>query len=154
MSNDPYRDEVYRLLAIGLRRLLAVGPPRPGPVEIFQPIEEVFMPVHEFKYTFGLPAASAPDVEKFVVTVDVDGTPESIDVAATETTFVRSFAPNANVSITLVDVDSAGNASQPSTPLTFTVTDTVPPPTPGPLSIQTVEEVFTPDEPPTPEPTP
>jgi hypothetical protein len=154
MPDNPYRNELYRLLSIGLRRLLSIGPPRPDTVKILQPIEEVFMPVHEFKYTFGLPAASAPDVEKFVVTVDVDGTPESIDVAATETTFVHSFAAGANVSITLVDVDSAGNASQPSTPLTFTVTDTVPPPTPGPLSIQTVEEVFTPDEPPTPEPTP
>jgi hypothetical protein len=116
MSDDPYRDELYRLLSIGLRRLLAVGPPRPDTIKIIQPIKELFMPVHEFKYTFGLPAASAPDVEKFVVTVDVDGQPESVDVAATETTFVKSFAAGANVSITLVDVDSAGNASQPSTP--------------------------------------
>jgi hypothetical protein len=153
MPDCPYQREFYRLLTVALRRLLAVGPPTPvAPSVKF--IEETFMPVHEFKYTFGLPAASAPDVAKFVVMVEVDGAVEQFELAATETTFARSFAPGANVNITLVDVDSAGNASQPSTPLTFTVTDTVPPPTPGPLSIQNVEEVFTPDEPPTPEPTP
>jgi hypothetical protein len=153
MFENHYRNEIHRLLTIALRRVLAVGPPTPVAPSV-ESIEEVFMPTHEFKYTFGLPAASAPDVAKFVLTVNVDGSTEQVEVAATDTSFVRSFAPGAHVDITLVDVDSAGNASQPSTPLTFEVTDTVPPPTPGAMTIQDVEEVFTPDEPPTPEPTP
>jgi hypothetical protein len=86
MSENQYRNELYRLLTVALRRLLAVGPPTPVAPKCSEFIEETFMPVHEFKYTFGLPA-SAPDVAKFVVMVEVDGAVEQFELAATETTF-------------------------------------------------------------------
>jgi len=94
------------------------------------------------KYTINLPPAGASDVGQREVTTTVNSDPpKTTALPETATTYVDTFQNGDNVSIVLVDVDKAGNRSQPSDPLGFTATDTFPPPKPGELAIGNVEEV-------------
>jgi hypothetical protein len=94
-------------------------------------------------------------------TVNMPPRPPIADLATREVTqqlnaetAVRPFPPEAAdftvdaeagtlVSLSLVDVDTSGNRSDPSAPLSFTATDTVPPPAPGGMAVAKVEQVDT-----------
>ena len=90
-----------------------------------------------------LPTLLDADVVSRELTVQVSDLPPvvaTLDTAATESDGY-SGEQDAPVTVTLVDLDDAGNRSEPST-LSVTLTDTFPPAKPGELSlVQTGEEV-------------
>jgi hypothetical protein len=84
------------------------------------------------KFKLVLPAPGAADVvsRKLTVAIGSDTPIEaSLDGSALES-LEMSAADGAIVAGSLVDVDDAGNASDPST-FSFVITDTIPPPAPG-----------------------
>lgn len=86
--------------------------------------------VMKFKLT--LPSPGAKDVvsRKLTVAIGTDTPIEAaLDGAALES-LEMSASDGATVSGSLVDVDDAGNVSDPST-FSFIITDTIPPPAPG-----------------------
>lgn len=91
--------------------------------------------------------SAAPVVDADVVarrlTVTVNGElADAIpDFSADTTTFVEAVTvpQDANVVLTLVDVDDAGNVSEPAV-LEFVATDTIPPAKPGEFSVTLVRE--------------
>lgn len=94
------------------------------------------------KYTIALPPAGASDVTARELTVTVGEGPSAVvqlDGKATryELTVERDVA----VALVLVDVDGSGNKSQPSPTLAFVSKDTVPPPAPGELGVEKVEQL-------------
>lgn len=80
------------------------------------------------------------DVVERRLTVRVNGEVVSTDVYASSATSLgeRSFVEGDNVVLTLVDVDDAGNYSEPAM-VEFVAADTLPPSTPG-LSVLLVRE--------------
>lgn len=89
--------------------------------------------MQQYQYDFAL---VAPAADQGVVTRElhyvVDGTDnvknvEPVDSAETSVVLDEST----NVSVYLVDIDGAGNRSEPSPSLDFTVSDIVPPSQPG-----------------------
>jgi hypothetical protein len=90
-------------------------------------------------------SAGAPvdaDVTSRELTVVVNGEkigePVSFDGSAVELGEIK-VSQNASVLITLVDVDDAGNRSQPAT-FEFTATDTIAPAQPGSFGVALVRE--------------
>ena len=94
-----------------------------------------------------------PVVDKDVVTrrltVNVDGTDTgTTDFPGTATDLgLVSAVQNSKVVLTLVDIDDAGNKSEPAT-VSFTAEDTLPPAQPGKLGVTLVSESSTADVPP------
>jgi hypothetical protein len=89
---------------------------------------------------------AAPVVDADVVarrlTVTIDGEPgETADFPADTTSFVESVTvpQDSNVVLTLVDIDDAGNASEPAV-VEFVATDTIPPAKPGEFGVTLVRE--------------
>jgi len=94
------------------------------------------------QYTIGLPGPKAQDVNVREMSLTKDGgTPEVTNLAADATEFKFIVQPGVQCSLVLVDIDKAGNRSEPSDPLSFTATDNIPPGKPGELSVTNVEEV-------------
>lgn len=92
-----------------------------------------------------LPPKSAADVVRRELLVSfADGTEDLIELAASDTvseTFKGD--QDSEVTVSLVDIDDAGNRSEASV-ATFTLLDSVAPPAPGELGIQvTGEELAT-----------
>lgn len=126
-------------LRSALREFLGDVPPKPRAVTIKG--TEV---VSVLRYHFSLPPAPAgiDDFDHREATVTVDGVArDTVTVAKDATEFTADFDRNVAVSVSLRDVDTSGNKSDPSDPLTFTATDTVPPPKPGELSVSKVEQI-------------
>ena len=73
-----------------------------------------------------------------VINGEDQGTAE-LPATAAEGLSVFSVPQDAEVVLTLVDVDDAGNKSEPCV-LTFTATDTIPPPSPTTLSVTLLRE--------------
>lgn len=90
-----------------------------------------------------LPPKSAADVVRRELLVSfADGTEDLIELTASDTvTENLKGDQDSDVTLSLVDIDDAGNRSEPSV-ATFTLQDTVAPPQPGELGIKiTGEEV-------------
>jgi len=87
--------------------------------------------------------AAAGDVVERLLTVTVDGQEDAaaaktFEPSATDLGTVR-VPQDAEVVLSLVDVDDVGNKSEPAV-LSFTAKDTVPPPAPGGFGVALVGE--------------
>lgn len=117
--------------------------PKPGLILIKSVKEDDMM----FKYTFTLPALGAPDVVKRNMHLTVDGVESLIELDPVLTEYEMVFEQDAIVSMFLVDIDDAGNASANGTVLDFTVIDIVPPAAPDAVIISDVIEIHDEEEP-------
>lgn len=108
-------------------------PPRPGRITVSDGVT-----IMGLKYKATLPAPGASDVttRKFSITENGEERVTELPGSTTETEF--TVARDASVSLKLSDVDGSGNQSPWSEPLDFTATDTVPPPQPGAISIESL----------------
>ena len=88
-----------------------------------------------------LPPKSADDVVNREVKLSFDdGGLLTVNLEpSAETTSVLRGAEGAQVTVSLVDVDDAGNRSEPSVAV-FDLVDVIPPPQPGELSLNIVGE--------------
>lgn len=96
---------------------------------------------NNLKYSVSVAAPVDIDVVKRVLTVtvdSVDNAPVEFDGAATDLGAIV-VPQDSNVKLTLVDVDDAGNQSEPAT-FEFTATDTLSPQQPGALGVTLVSE--------------
>jgi hypothetical protein len=97
-----------------------------------------------FGIKFALPTPGASDVAQRELTVTVNGGDPPLvrtyTAPATESD-EWVFALNDNLSVSLVDIDTSGNRSQPSAAFTMTVTDTVAPPQPGALGVASIRQI-------------
>jgi hypothetical protein len=91
-------------------------------------------------FVLTLPERSAKDVVARELTVSVDGveTVESLNGDSVESQ-VYSGLDNAAVAGRLVDIDDAGNRSEPSE-FTFVLVDTIAPPAPGQVGLKVTAE--------------
>ena len=93
-----------------------------------------------------LPNASAADVKTREITVDIDG--EVLcwvtDVVG-PTSYEFTGPQGAQVCVTLVDIDDAGNRSEPAS-LTQQLTDNFAPPAPGAIGFEFVNEIHDHDD--------
>jgi hypothetical protein len=93
-------------------------------------------------YTITLPAPGAPDVVSRELHVSLDGGTESVQpLPGNALSATVTVNEGQAVDVYLVDVDDAGNSSPNSPTLTFTASDTIPPPAPTALAIGGVTEV-------------
>lgn len=77
---------------------------------------------------------------RLMVTINGEAAPASPDFPADTTSFGEVTAPqDAQVVLALVDVDDAGNVSEPAV-LEFTATDTIPPAKPGEFGVSLIRE--------------
>ena len=114
-------------------------PPRPDRFGTPTLLGEVT--IMALKYKIGLPPAGASDVSIRKVSKTINAGPtEVVELAGNASEFELTVERDAAVAIQLVDVDGSGNASQPGPVFAFTAVDTIPPPTPGEMSILSVEQ--------------
>jgi len=93
-------------------------------------------------YALTLPVSSTHDVEKRVIKTSVNGVETYITIGFTDTRAVLHPVPEgASISITLQDIDNAGNCSEWSDALEFISKDTLPPPKPGQPTVVLASEV-------------
>ena len=121
-------------------RCVSDAPPKPGRLTTANTRQ---IAMSQFGYTFTLPPVGAPDVASRTLRVSVDNLdPVIVSMPGQPTVSDEVVLDLGNqVSITLTDTDAAGNASVPSDPLQFVVTDTVPPPQPGGLNVASVRQI-------------
>ena len=108
-------------------------PPKPCRLLISEGVS-----VMGLKYKATLPAAGASDVVSRKFSVTENGVESITELAATATEATFTVARDASVSVKLADVDGSGNQSPWSDAVAFTATDTVPPPQPGQISIESL----------------
>lgn len=96
---------------------------------------------NNLRYSVSVAAPVDADVVKRVLTVGVDYTDrDPVEFDGTTTDLGEIVVPqDSQVTLTLVDVDDAGNESEPAR-LAFTATDTLPPQQPGALGVMLVSE--------------
>lgn len=142
---------VVVLLAVLVRALDAVynrlPEPIPAPVGLFVNQIEGNSMADMLTYEIVVAAPAVSDVVSREVTVVVDGQySEPVSHAPTAVNLGQITVPqDAEVIVSVTDVDDAGNRSEPAT-LVFTAIDTVPPPVPGGVSVVLVgENVHTPE---------
>ena len=106
-------------------------------------------------YAVSAAASTAADAVSREVSLVINGAEPVVTVfAPTDTDLGQVTVPqNAEVSISVVDIDDAGNRSEPAV-LSFTALDTLPPPAPGAVSVVLVSEDRIPDVAPAVEPGP
>ena len=93
------------------------------------------------RYTINMPPAPAiSDLDSREVTIKLDAASTVKTLAPTDTSFQFDTDRGVNVTLSLVDIDTSGNRSQPAV-LTFVATDTIPPPVPGQMSVGNVEQL-------------
>lgn len=108
-------------------------------------------------YTITAAASTAADAVSREVSLVIDGAEPVVTVFSPSSTDLGSVTvpQNAAVAITVVDVDDAGNRSEPAE-IAFVAADTLPPPAPGAVTVTLVSEEsvpdVTPDVAPAPEP--
>jgi hypothetical protein len=93
-------------------------------------------------YSVSAAAPVSGDVVTRLLTLVVNGEDQGtseLPADAAENLSVFSVPQDAEVVVTLVDVDDAGNKSEPAV-LTFTATDTIPPQQPGALGVSLISE--------------
>lgn len=93
-----------------------------------------------YSVSAGAPVDADVTVRELLVTVNGEqlGEPVMFNGSATSLGEVR-VEQNSVVSLTLVDIDDAGNRSQPAT-IEFTATDTIPPAQPGSFGVTLARE--------------
>lgn len=97
------------------------------------------------RYTVDLPPKPPiADLDIREVTLKLDNTTQTITCHPDDVTFQFDTDVNVHVNITLVDIDTSGNRSAPSAALDFVATDTIPPPAPGGMVVEKVEQIDTP----------
>lgn len=88
-----------------------------------------------------IPPVTVNDIAVRKLTVKVgDADPVSVDLKVTDAQYEVVAGDNVSFTVSLVDVDTDGNASVPSE-ATFVSKDTVPPPQPGSFHITAVREI-------------
>lgn len=127
-------DDLLRALARLVRRYLP--PKRPGTPRAILLREDGNVLI----YTLQLPPAGAPDVVTRELSVFVNGGETPRDVLPASDGMELSFHDNDIVTLVLVDIDDAGNRSEPSPALNFTAADTIAPPAPGELGVTLLRE--------------
>lgn len=92
-------------------------------------------------YRVSAPVSVSKDVVNRLLTLSVNGKDEGIATLPGNATELSVFSvpQNAEVVLTLVDVDDAGNKSEAAT-LSFVAVDTIPPAAPGGLGVTLVGE--------------
>lgn len=122
------------------------APPRPARVTLAEKEE---LDMDRFGLTFFLPPAGN-DVETRELSITVNGqdppTVKTYGKPFPATTEQLIFNQDDELSLTLVDIDDAGNRSPASAALSVTVNDDVAPDAPGNLGVASKVEL--PDEPP------
>jgi len=114
-----------------------LAPPRPGPLTLGEQREITLL-----RYTVNLPPAPPiTDLATREVTIKQNGAPTIRPLSPDDGSFQFDCAAGTAVELTLVDIDESGNRSDPSGPLAFTATDTVPPPQPGGMNVAGVEQI-------------
>lgn len=120
-------------------------PTQPGKVSIYSK-EELGMA--KFGYTFNVPAPATPaDVAKREFEFTVAGVVQPREVAVANVgdliskEFVFEDAGEPEISVVLIDSDAKGNASAPSKPFTFKVTDDIGPAQPGEIGIASKRQI-------------
>ena len=94
------------------------------------------------RYTITMPSKPPiADLANREVTISLNGSPTVRLLAPDDASFQFDTDAGVNVSLVLVDIDTSGNRSDPSDPLAFVASDTVPPPQPGGLSVANVEQI-------------
>lgn len=92
-------------------------------------------------YEVGLSGSSSPDVVKRLLKVSVDGLETVAEVDTISTKFqLAPIKDDANVTVSIKDVDDAGNESDWAS-VSFVAKDTLPPDAPGAPSITLVREI-------------
>jgi hypothetical protein len=113
------------------------GPPMPGPLSItlIQEDSDVLI------YQINLPQPGATDVVKRELTIATPDQPDSVMELAPDLLAVegQKGPQDAKIKLTLVDIDDAGNRSEPRIQ-EFTLTDTIAPPEPGEIGIAVTGE--------------
>jgi hypothetical protein len=108
----------------------------------------------KLKYNLRLPAVGAADVVERRLTVSVVGKDDVVHSILPEVSqFSLELHEGDQAILKLVDIDNAGNESQ-SQDLVLDAVDTIAPPRPGELAVESVEEVFDVAETPVEEPAP
>src|SRR4051812_36980270 len=121
------------------RNFLGLTPPKPKSLIRKPGVTEVTMLRHHIQLP---PEPTIDDLDHREATIKIGDTePTVLSISKGSTEFTVDTDRNVSVTISLVDVDTSGNKSAPSDPLTFTATDTVPPPQPGTLAVASVEQV-------------
>lgn len=150
IGNGPSLTGIERLLS-GIKFSLS----RPGRLSIAQLGEDA---MQKILFEVALPGLAAPDVVKRELTVQIAGvvTTTVLEGATLNDATVGGLKglQDAALHLELVDIDDAGNRSQPSV-FDGVLVDTFAPPAPGQLGIKAIGEDFTEDPPPpAPEPEP
>ncbi len=124
-------DLLYQGLELARRGLDLLA--RPGPIYLLVRRSEMAV---EFQVTGMLPPANPGDgVVSRELTVTVNAVP-SVALLPFGTAQHDLWAKEGDVvSMTLVDIDQAGNRSQPSASASIVVSDTIPPGTPGVIGV-------------------
>jgi len=106
---------------------------RPGKVEI-KTKGRVDMAI---LFDVSLPPPGATDVVSRELFLTIDGAIVEVPLLPGNATIASGFQgpQGATVGATLVDIDDAGNRSEPSPKLVATLQDTIPPPAPGELGL-------------------
>ena len=98
----------------------------------------------KWELNFQLPTKSASDVVTQELSVAINGVASVVlgNFAAdlTETGFIGEFNDNDALSITVVDIDGAGNRSPASEPALYILVDDVAPPQPGMVGVMSKRE--------------
>lgn len=117
----------------------------PGSVSLSLGEERFMSSISQFPVKLILPPPGAPDVIKRRVTVSTGaGDPLFFEVQPEETEIQlpNLYNQDSELSVELVDVDDAGNASSPSLS-NLIIRDTQAPPAPGQINVVLGEESFT-----------
>lgn len=104
-------------------------------------------------YQVSAAASTAGDAVSREVSLSINGAQPVVTVYAPTATDLGSVTvpQNSEVTITVVDVDDAGNRSEPAF-VSFVAADMLPPPAPGAVTVALVSEESVPDVAPAPEP--
>ena len=108
------------------------GPPMPGKMFLHTISQEGNM----LQFKLSLPPGSAPDVVSQELTMTIGALPPTVEtfpVAQTETGGYEGVE-DADIAASLIDIDGAGNRSQPHNQI-FVLRDTVPPGEPGDMGL-------------------
>lgn len=121
-----------------LRELLkaALRPPRPA-----LPYRFLLREINDM-LIYGIAPATptVQDVVSHELAVSVDGGVPTNHTVAPGGSIELALADNATATVAQVDIDDAGNRSELGAPLTFTASDTLPPPAPGVPTVQLLRE--------------
>lgn len=126
-------------MLLHLRRLLRnwlILPITPGPIYLIweKPMASVF------RVKAMLPPVVDPDVDRRELTSKIGDQDSKIENLALDTAFVEFVVPqDSTLELSLVDIDDAGNRSEPSV-RSYKAIDNIPPMQPGMVNIEVMGE--------------